>query len=413
MRNRKVVSAICVLLAILMVLTVVISVIATSAYAVSQSEIDALQAQQDALAAERAGMQENIDALESQKADVLEQKAALDEKNELARQEIELIDEQINLYTELIAQKAVELDDAEAAETEQYNLYCEHIRAMEENGNYTYLALIFSSKSLSQLLTNIDMISEIMNSDQRLYEQYTAARENTETVKADYEATLTELGDKQDELASQKADLEKEIASAVDVINGLESDIDAYMAAYDENEAAEAALQSQMDSMAAELAAQEAAARAAASSSNTTYTGTGSVATGSYMWPCPSCNIVTSQYGYRIHPISGVNKFHSGVDIGASYGSAIVAADSGTVTVAEYSNSYGNYVMIYHSSGNYTLYAHMSSIAVSVNQTVTKGDTIGYVGSTGYSTGPHLHFEIRINGSTVDPLGYFTGYVIY
>lgn len=161
------------------------------------------------------------------------------------------------------------------------------------------------------------------------------------------------------------------------------------------------------------MQAEEEAAREEAAESGEEYTGTGSTATGTYIWPCPSCNIVTSTFGMREHPLFGDERPHTGIDIGAAAGSAVVAADSGTVAVATYSSSYGNYVTIYHSNGDYTLYAHMSSLAVTAGQNVTQGDVIGYVGSTGWATMPHLHFEIRVNGSTVNPLGYFSNYVIY
>lgn len=139
----------------------------------------------------------------------------------------------------------------------------------------------------------------------------------------------------------------------------------------------------------------------------------GSTVTGTYIWPTPSCTIVTSTYGNRMHPIFGTERFHSGIDIGAASGASVLAADGGTVTVATYSSSYGNYVMIYHSNGTYTLYAHMSSLAVSAGDTVTQGQTIGYVGATGWATGPHLHFEIRnASGGTENPLNYFSGITI-
>ena len=158
------------------------------------------------------------------------------------------------------------------------------------------------------------------------------------------------------------------------------------------------------------VGAEEEAARQEAMQNNQQYTGPGSTATGSYIWPCPSSTYVTSRYGYRTHPIFGDERPHSGIDISANEGATIIAADSGTVSVATYSSSYGNYVTIYHSNGTYTLYAHMSSLAVSAGQTVSQGGTIGYAGSTGWATGPHLHFEIRSNGGTVDPLAYFSNY---
>ena len=157
------------------------------------------------------------------------------------------------------------------------------------------------------------------------------------------------------------------------------------------------------------MQAEEEAARQEAANNGQDYTGTGSTATGTYIWPCPSCTYVTSKFGMREHPLFGDERPHTGIDIGAQAGAEVIAADSGTVAVATYSSSYGNYVTIYHSNGDYTLYAHMSSLTVTAGQNVTQGDVIGYVGSTGWASGPHLHFEIRVNGSTVDPTSYFSG----
>lgn len=414
MRNKKVLSAICLFLALLMALTIVFSVLGPSlaAYAVSQSQIDALEDQKDALKSQRDEMQTQIDALKDQQGDVLDQKAALDEQNELNRQEIELIEEQISLYGQLVEEKAQALETARAAEQEQLEKYRTRVRAMEENGSYTYLEILFKCRSLSDLLTAVDEIGEIMDSDKRLYDQYTAARENTETVKAEYEQTLSELQGKQTELTAQKAELADKIEEATALITSLQSNIDGYTALYEENAAKEAEISSQITSMTAELKAQEEAARKAAEQANQTYTGVGSNATGTFMWPSASSTYITSVYGWRMHPIYHTERFHSGVDIGASAGTDVLAADSGTVSIATYSSSYGNYVVIYHSSSLSTLYAHMSSLAVSAGDTVSKGQTIGYVGSTGNSTGPHLHFEIRVNGSTVDPLSYFSNYTL-
>lgn len=414
MRNKKVISAICIFLALLMALTIVFSVLGPSlaAYAVSQSEIDALEDQKNELKSQREEMQTQIDALKDQQGDVLEQKAALDEQNELNRQEIELIEEQISLYGQLIEEKAQALEEARTAEQEQLDKYKARVRAMEENGSYTYLEILFKCRSLSDLMSAVDEISEIMDSDKRLYDQYTAARENTETVKAEYEQTLSELQDKQTELNDQKVQLEAKIEEATALITSLQSDIDEYTAAYEESAAQEAEISSQIASKTAELKAQEEAARKAAEQANQTYTGVGSTATGTFMWPSASSTYITSKYGWRMHPIFKAQRFHSGVDIGASAGTSVMAADSGTVSIATYSSSYGNYVVLYHSEGLSTLYAHMSSLAVSAGDSVTKGQTIGYVGSTGNSTGPHLHFEIRVNGSTVDPLSYFSNYTL-
>ena len=412
--KKKAISIVCIILAFLMMVTLVVSVMGSlgALAAGGQDQIDALEQQKSELQSQQASIQTNIDDLIAQQADVIDQKAAMDEKNELARQEIELINEQIDVYTGLIEDKAEELEKAEAAEQAQYELYRKRVRAMEEEGSYTYLDILFQCRSLSDVLSAIDMIGEIMDSDKRLFEEYKAARENTEQVKAEYEATLAQLGEKQETLEAEKAELEEQIAAAVEVINQLQDDIEAAKAEYAKAAAAEAAAQASINAIIAQMQAEEEAARQEAAQNNQQYTGTGSTATGTYIWPCPSSTYVTSAFGMRDHPLFGDERPHSGIDIAGSAGSEVLAADSGTVAVATYSSSYGNYVTIYHSNGDYTLYAHMSSLAVSAGQSVTQGDVIGYVGSTGWATGPHLHFEIRVNGSTVDPLSYFSNYTL-
>ena len=412
--KKKAISIVCIILAFLMMVTLVVSVMGSlgALAAGGQDQIDALEQQKSELQSQQASIQTNIDDLIAQQADVIDQKAAMDETNELARQEIELINEQIDVYTGLIEDKAEELEKAEAAEQAQYELYRKRVRAMEEEGSYTYLDILFQCRSLSDVLSAIDMIGEIMDSDKRLFEEYKTARETTEQVKAEYEATLAQLGEKQETLEAEKAELEEQIAAAVEVINKLQDDIDAAKAEYAKAAAAEAAAQASINAIIAQMQAEEEAARQEAAQNNQQYTGTGSTATGTYIWPCPSSTYVTSAFGMRDHPLFGDERPHSGIDIAGSAGSEVLAADSGTVAVATYSSSYGNYVTIYHSNGDYTLYAHMSSLAVSAGQSVTQGDVIGYVGSTGWATGPHLHFEIRVNGSTVDPLSYFSNYTL-
>ena len=412
--KKKAISIVCIVLAFLMMVTLVVSVVGSlgALAADEQDQIDALEQQKIELQSQQASIQTNINDLMAQQADVIEQKAAIDEKNELACQEIELINEQIDGYTDLIEQKARELEKAEAAEQAQYDLYCKRVRAMEEEGSYTYLDILFQCRSLSDVLSAIDMIGEIMDADKRLFEEYKTARENTEKVKAEYEGTLQQLGEKQETLEAEKAELEAQIAAAVEVINQLENDIEAAKAEYAKAAAAEAAAQASINAIIAQMQAEEEAARQEAAENNQQYTGTGSTATGTYIWPCPSSTYVTSAFGMREHPLFGDERPHSGIDISGSAGSEVLAADSGTVAVATYSSSYGNYVTIYHSNGDYTLYAHMSSLAVTAGQNVTQGDVIGYVGSTGWANGPHLHFEIRVNGSTVDPLSYFSNYTL-
>lgn len=392
----------------------------TQAFAVTQAEIDEIQRQKDELTALRQQSQQKVDELEAQQASVLEQKAALDERNLYALDQISLISEQINLYSEMIADKAREVDAARDKEERQLKRYRDRVRAMEEEGEFSFLALLLNTTNLGEFLTLLDDMGEIMESDRNLEDEYIAAREETERVKAEYEAVKAELEAKQAELKAEQEELERQIEEAYELIASLQEDIDKAMAEYEINMAAEDEMIAHFNAMSAQFAreqeearraAEEAAAAAGGGSSGGGSSGGGGSVTGSgsFIWPVPSCTIITSRYGNRFHPILQKDRFHAGVDIGASAGSTIVAADGGTVAEATYSDSYGNYVMINHGNGYSTVYAHMSSIAVSAGQSVSQGDTIGYVGSTGWSTGPHCHFEIRLNGSTTDPAGYFSG----
>ena len=389
-RNKKLRAAAAFLALVILALALMP---AGPALAVSQSEIDALEEQRDELKAQREEMQAGIDELKNQQAGVLEQKRALDEQNEVYRQELELIEEQVSLYTRLVDEKAAELEKATADEAEQLAIYKQHVRAMEENGSYTYLSLLFGSQSLGELLSNLDMIGEIMDADKRIYDQYTAAREDAEEIKAEYETTLSALADKQAEYEAEKADLEAKIAEANDMIAQLEEEINSNYDLYLEVLAQEEALESDIQSMIAEMERQEAA--------------NSITSTGTYIWPLPGYS-PGSAYGWRMHPIYHEMRFHAGEDIGAPSGTPILAADSGMATViADNGNGYGNYIMINHGGGRVTLYAHMSAFAISNGATVSQGQVIGYVGSTGNSTGPHLHFEVRVNGATTDPKSYF------
>jgi len=418
MKNKKFVSLVCIILAALMLFGVLFTALGSiTASAVSQSEIDALEEKRDEIREKQKDLSEQIDALESEMASVIEQKTALDEQNELNRQDIELINQQIELYEGLVEEKAVELEEALAAEQQQYESYRARVRAMEENDTWNYIAILFKAKSLASFLSMLDDIFEIMTYDKAVEEDYIAAREKVEEVKAEYEAVQAEMEVKKDELLLEKERLEEQIEYAFALIAALEEDIEAYKLAYSENEELEDEVQSEIDRLTKQLqdeeAARKAAEMAAQAKPNTNTTGGGSTAAGTnangyYYWPTQSCTYITSCFGYRVHPIFGTTKYHAGVDIAAGAGATISAAAAGTVTIAEYSSSYGNYVVIYHPNGSTTLYAHMSQMAVSVGQSVSKGQTIGYVGSTGWSTGPHLHFEIRVNGSCVDPLQYYS-----
>ena len=378
------------------------------AFAISQADIDALEAERDKISAQRQERQAVVEQLEAEHATVLERKLAMDERNAYTIQQMELNSEQIALYDEMISDKGAELDEALRLEQQQLERYRARVRAMEENGNYNVLALVLKTSDLGEFLTAMDDMGEIMQSDRELEEQYIAARENTEAVKAEYEAVKLELEGKQAELRAEQAELEKEIGEATELIRSLEEDMENRQAEYEAILAAEDEANALIDEMVAELERQRQEEQNQGGGGGGGGGGSAE-GTGSFIWPTPSCTYITSRFGMRIHPVTGQQKTHTGLDIGAAYGADILAADGGTVTLAGTNGGYGNCVMIDHGNGYVTLYGHLSSISVSSGQSVSQGETIGYVGDTGIVTGPHLHFEVLSGGSRIDPEQFFTG----
>ena len=441
MNNKKIISAIAVIMAVLMLMTLIVSVIPTSAYAlVTQADIDEAQRKKDELVAQRQASQEKIDKLKEQQASVLEQKAALDERNEYAKQQLALVQEQIDMYSEMIAEKKKEVEAAKNREEEQLERYRTRVRAMEENGGYNILTLVFNAESFTALLTSLDDIGEIMESDRRLEDEYIAARQEHERVQAEYEEEKAGLEAKQAELEEEKVELEGLLAEADQLLKELEKDIEKAIREYEIAEAARAAAAAELSNLVAELNRQNqeianannnnnanAGGNTGSTGGNTGNTGSsgngglisagseGVQGTGSLVWPVPCSHTVTSRFGPRTHPITGKYTNHNGMDIdGYGHdGYPIVACDAGVVVAAKWSDSYGNYVMIDHGNGMQTLYAHMSGMAVKYGDTVTQGQTIGYLGSTGWSTGTHCHLEVYVNGSRTDPEAYFTGMTFY
>lgn len=409
-KKRKLfISIMAIIMVVVLVLGLLVGVIGSTALAVSQSEIDALKEKRSAITEEKDKLQTQIDELQEEQSSVLDKKAALDIQNELARQEIELIDEQLDIYEGLLENKAKELEAAKEKESEQTDAYRTRIRAMEENNTLTYLSILFNADSFADFLTRLHDINDVLKYDQELEENYIEARQEVESVQAEFEEIQAEQEAAQSEMTEKKADLEKQIEEACEMIADLDEDIEKYKEEYTINEEAENELDKEINELIAQQEKERAAAAAAAAAAAGTTVSEPSTATPSnagLIWPTTSYT-VSSKYGWRLHPIWKVQKFHAGIDISVSYGQPIYAAASGTVTVATLSSSYGNYVMINHGNGLYTLYAHMSSMAVSAGASVTQGQVIGYVGSTGWSTGPHLHYEVRVNGSTTDPQSYY------
>lgn len=393
-------------MALVMTMSVMLSCMSVSAFAVTQSEIDALKSQKSQLASQKSSLQSTINSLQGQQNDQIALKNALDEKNAITVKQILNLNEQIELHTQLIEQKTKEVDEAQKVADAQLEKYKVRVRAMEESGRYNYFEVLFGASSIGEFLSLIDDIGDIMRSDKELEDAYRQSVADLKSVKAEYEQAKSEMESSKTELESLKAQQEKDIAEATAVIASLQGDISSNSSLLSQLSAQEKALNADIQQKVAELNRQQQQQQQPGNTGNTGST----VGTGNLVWPS-YCTYITSRQGPRVHPVTGEYKNHGGTDIGASYGSAIYAADSGMVVRSAdgWNGGWGNYVMINHGNGMQTLYAHMSSRAVSVGQTVSRGQTIGYVGSTGMSTGPHLHFEMYINGSRVDPQTRYPG----
>ena len=398
-------------LAFVMAASLFVGFIPTTASAVTQSEINDLKSQKAALSEQSASYEATISSLKNKKNAQVELKTALDSKLALTNQQIMNLEEQIKLHDALIERKTQEVGEAQVTADEQLEKYKKRVRAMEESGRYNYVEVLFGANSIGEFLSLIDDIGDIMKSDKELEDSYKESVVNLKEAKAEYEEVQTELKQNKVECAQLKDQLQVDITQAAAVITSLQADINENAAVLSELDSQESALQSQIQAKVNQLNEQKKAEEEANRNNNNGGSSGGSTTgTGNLVWPS-YCTYISSRQGPRVHPITGEYKNHGGTDIAASYGSAIYAADSGRVVSSSdgWNGGWGNYVMIDHGNGMQTLYAHMSSRAVSVGQTVSRGQTIGYVGSTGMSTGPHLHFEMYVNGSRIDPQTKYPG----
>ena len=371
------------------------SVVMPPVQAVTQAEIDALKENASALSGEKADIQKQLDALKDDKAAALDQISLLDDQNEITRQEIANTEAIIADYEALIAQTQAELEAAEAQEEQQYEVFLKCLRAMEEGGTISYWSVLFKAADFADLLGRLDAANEIVEYRQEVIDELRRLQQEISDKKAALESQLADQEAAKAELEQRKAELEAQLAKAQELAEALEAGISEYEESLEAMAAEEARIQQQIKDKEAELAAS-----------------LGPATAGGYIWPVTTSKRITSPYGTRWHPVYQYYKTHNGVDIGGvGYTSSVLATKAGVVIISQKSSSYGNYVVISHGTGNTTLYAHMSSRKVSVGDTVTQGQVIGITGSTGVSTGPHLHYEITENGSRVDPLQYLPGYI--
>ncbi len=326
-------------------------------------------------------LNEQMAGVEAEKEEVTNELSEVTEKVEAAQAEVDEIQSSIDVKEVEITQAANEIEQLKDEMSRREEGLNDRLRAMYKNGSVGYLDVLLGSNSISEFLNNMEMIQRIYKNDQdtlkTLEEQHDILEEKQavlETEKADLDEQKEKQAEKQASLEESKAELQEQLD----------------------------ALNAEADRISAEIKArQEALAQQQAQNG----TSSGNYSGGTMMWPCDS-TYITSEFGYRIHPITGIWTGHTGIDIGCNMYAPIYAAESGTVILAEWYGGYGNAVVIDHGGGITTLYGHNAELYVSAGQKVSRGETIAGAGSTGWSTGPHLHFEVREGGEYVDPMGY-------
>ena len=430
MKNRKrLVSILAGFMAAVLVLSLILSLLPTRADASVSSEI---RAQINDLKSQRTAIQSQIDEIKSQYeeneneiADIIARKNIIDQEIGLLNAEIININEQISAYNVLIADKQDELDNAQDRYEELNELNRDRIRAMEEDGSVSYWEVLFKANSFSDLLDRLNMVEEIAASDQRRLQELSDAadavaeaqaelsleKEELEVTKAELDATQQELDEKRLEADAIIVELLEKAEELELLQEQLEEEENAMLneIAQLEKEYTAAKYQEYLEYMATYVApSTEASSGNTGSTNNSSGTNSGNsnvVVGGSWIVPC-SYTMLTSPFGYRDTGIAGASTYHQGVDLAAPAGTPIYASRGGTVTRATYGSSSGYYVSINHGDGFSSIYMHMTHYVVSAGQTVSQGQVIGYVGSTGVSSGNHLHFGISYNGVYVNPCQY-------
>ena len=428
MKNRKkLVSILAGIMAAIMLLSLLFSLIPVRASAASSSEIrkqiNGLKDQKSELKAQMEELKKQYQANEDEISDIVARKNVIDQEIGLLHAQILNINEQISAFGVLIADKQDELDNAQERFDKLSDEYKVRIRAMEEEGSISYWEVLFKANNFSDLLDRLNMVEEIAASDNRRLQELNdatqavaQAQNDLELEKADLEATKQELDATQAELDDKRAEADAVIKELVDKsieIEGMQSVLEKedqlliQQIADMEKAYNEAKHQEWLEYMATYTTVPPATTAPSNGGNNGGGSSGGGSGGGTWLRPC-SYVYMSSPFGLRQSPTSGASTFHQGVDLAAPAGTPIYASRAGVVTIATYSNSAGYYVTINHGDGYSSIYMHMTNYVVSAGSAVSAGQLIGYVGSTGISTGNHLHFGIAYNGAYINPCNFLS-----
>lgn len=373
-----------------------------TALAVTSQDAEDAREQVSSMEDEMKKVQQTLTDLEGLKNDTAAYVRELDLSLEQLGAELSSLEEQRISKEEEIAAAQQELEEARQTEENQYEAMKLRIRYMYERGETSYFDILLQSENIADMLNRAEYISQIAEYDRNQLELYARTKEEVAQKEAVLEQEHSELLAVQEATEAKQASVETLLANKQQELQSYEAQIASAENQISEYEKDIALQEARIKEIEEEIRRQEEEARKQAEAAGTTYKTT-SLGDINFIWPCPSSSRITSGFGGRSSPTEGASSNHKGIDIGASTGSDILAAADGTVTISTYSSSAGNYIMISHGGGVSTVYMHCSQRLVEVGDTVSQGQVIAKVGSTGYSTGPHLHFEIRSGGGNVDP----------
>lgn len=367
---------------IILLILFLINVLCIYIYA---QDITDLQEQSNNLTEELNSANNILKAVQDEISENMQQLQDLDVKIAESQEELNQIDIEVGDLEKQIEENQTKLADIEKRYENLRNVYKNRLVAIYKRPQLQYLDTLLNSKNMIEFISNYYSIKQLIKFDKKIIEDVKQQKNEIETTK-------NILAEKKNQIVVAKQNQIKQ----AQVLSNTKTTREYYISKLS-NEEKE--LQQKIDTYNNQVAELEAEIKLlAANSISEDYIG------GAIKWPVPGYSTITSQYGMRVHPITGAYKLHTGVDIGAPMGSSFVAAANGIVTKATYNFAYGNMVIIDHGGGVQTLYAHGSEIMVQLGQSVSAGTEVLKVGSTGYSTGPHAHFEIRINGQTINPL---------
>ena len=402
-RKKSLLNRIVSIILVMAFMAVVLNTSTTVSYAVTEESIKQKESQISEAKKERDSMKSNLTNLEKVKQELENTKSDLDAYIKQLDSSLTDIQTKIDTLTEQISTKETEieetqaeLEEAIAVQQAQYEAMKKRIKFMYEQGDTLYLELLVEAGSFADMLNKAEYIELLSSYDRQKLNEYIQQSQLIELTKEALEEEKATLDEAKADVEIEQANMEALLAEKNTELSTVNADIENKEAAIEEYEAQIAAEDAAIKALEAEVAKDK------AELNKIKYDG------GMFTWPCPSYTRISDDYGMRLHPTLGVMKMHNGVDMAAPGGSAILAAYGGTVVAASYESSMGNYVMINHGDGLYTVYMHCSALYVSQGQSVTKGQTIAAVGSTGRSTGNHLHFGVRLNGSYVSPWNYLS-----